>query len=188
MQFKSDSLYHIYNRGNNKKRIFYHNDNYIFFLQKIRNHLKPHCHILAYCLMPNHFHLLIKTFDNDNGQEISKAIGIILRSYTQVINKKQNSVGSVFQQKTKAKYLEATYINYPFICFNYIHQNPLKAGIVNRLENWDYSSFKDYVGLRKGTLCDKELARQILDLPPNPLEFYKLAYLMISDDLVSNFL
>ena len=51
---------------------------------------------------------------------------------------------------------------YDKICFHYIHQNPMKANLVKKMEDWDYSSFKDYCGLRNGTLSNKELAIQLL--------------------------
>ena len=61
MYFEKDNIYHVFNRGNNREKIFYNNENYIFFLKKIRKHIFPFCEILAYCLMPNHFHFLIVT-------------------------------------------------------------------------------------------------------------------------------
>lgn len=56
-----DTFYHIYNRGNNKEKIFYKDSNYIFFLQKFDSYLSPYLDLYSYCLLPNHFHLLIKT-------------------------------------------------------------------------------------------------------------------------------
>jgi putative transposase len=59
MHFENGHLYHIYNQGNNKQKIFFDRDNYVFFLRKIRTHMLPYCDVLAYCLMPNHFHLMV---------------------------------------------------------------------------------------------------------------------------------
>ena len=59
MNFENGDLYHIYNQGNNKIPIFYSRENYIFFLKKIKLHLLPHADIIAWCLMPNHFHLML---------------------------------------------------------------------------------------------------------------------------------
>jgi len=58
MNLEAGDLYHIYNQGNNRVRIFYSRENYFFFLKKIRTHIIPHADILAWCLMPNHFHLM----------------------------------------------------------------------------------------------------------------------------------
>lgn len=59
MQFEASNLYHIYNRGNNKQPIFFNRDNYLYFLTKVKKHIASNCDILAWCLMPNHFHFLV---------------------------------------------------------------------------------------------------------------------------------
>ena len=61
MEFFENELYHIYNRGNNKQRIFFKPENYLYFLKKVRTYIHPNCDILAYCLMPNHFHFLVNS-------------------------------------------------------------------------------------------------------------------------------
>jgi hypothetical protein len=53
---------------------------------------------------------------------------------------------------------------YAATCFYYIHQNPLRAGIVDKIEDWHYSSYRDYAGLRNGTLCNQQLAKEVLDI------------------------
>jgi len=189
-------MYHIYNRGNNSQPIFFNDENYLYFLRKVRIELAGYFSFLSYCLMPNHFHFLVQVKDisvNENhstddinpsdrskrltrptalsGQTgmdpIARKIGTLLSSYTQAINKQQNKTGSLFQQKTKAKCLNehtATRNNYVTACFHYIHQNPVSAGIVQRLEEWRYSSFLDYAGLRDGTLCNQQLAIEVCNL------------------------
>ena len=184
MQLISNHLYHIYNQGNNQEKLFYTNDNYVYFLRKIRAEVLPYGHILAWCLMPNHFHFLIGTdaksiqkfqFGNVEISRLSNAFRSIETSYTRAINKQENRSGSLFRQKTKAKCLTEEAFNfeditqtyapdffnlYPSVCFNYIHQNPVKAGLVSKMEDWVFSSFQDYIGLRKGTLCNQELAKR----------------------------
>ena len=61
MKYEPQTIYHIYNQGNNRQPIFFQEKNYIFFLNKMRTHLLPHVEILCYCLMPNHFHWLVYT-------------------------------------------------------------------------------------------------------------------------------
>lgn len=194
MEFIPDRLYHFYNRGNNKVKIFYNRDNYLYFLRKIRKHMLPHCHILAYCLMTNHFHFLLNTIENLIDNSLNKDIGTMLSSYTKAINKQEKRSGSLFQQHSSAIDLEQEVSHstsgsrtmmtneYPFICFNYIHQNPYNAGMVKRMEDWEFSSFKDYCGIRNRTLCNRTLARELLDLPKDNNEFYKLSYEMIDKD------
>ncbi|TCC92233.1 transposase [Pedobacter frigiditerrae] len=162
MEFIEDSIYHIYNRGNNRQQIFFTDENYLFFLEKIRSGFSLHCEILSYCLMPNHFHfiVLIKSKEDGRIRDLNSAIAIILRSYTRAVQKQENFTGSLFQQKTKAKKLVGNVnetVSYLSICAHYIHQNPLKAGLVKILKDWKYSSYPDYVGLRNGSLCNREL-------------------------------
>ncbi len=171
MKFISKEFYHIYNRGNNKQPIFFNDSNYLFFLKKIREQLLPVADIVAFCLMPNHFHLLLHTNENSNTkrksfgskpmQELPYRLGILLSSYSQAINIQNKTSGSLFQQKTKAKILCAEVNggieNYLENCFFYIHHNPLAAGLVKNLNEWIYSSYLDYIGLRSGTLCDRSL-------------------------------
>jgi putative transposase len=171
MHFSKDEFYHVYNRGNNKQTIFFKPENYIFFLKKIRDQLLPFSDITAYCLMPNHFHFMLRpkeeglkerpSFGGKNLQELAYRIGILLSSYSQAINKQNNTTGSLFQQKTKAKILSETdngrWISYFEQCFHYIHQNPTSANLVIDLADWPYSSYPDYIGVRNGTLCNKEL-------------------------------
>ncbi len=59
MDFSNGQIYHIFNRGNNLQTVFFNHENYLFFLDKLRTHILPHADILAWCLMPNHFHLMI---------------------------------------------------------------------------------------------------------------------------------
>ena len=201
MQFVSGHIYHIYNRGNNQQRIFFGRRNYLFFLKKVKTELTPHCDILAWCLMPNHFHLMAFFPEEPPGRQclddlplatgvgivppLNRAIAILLSSYTKAINKQERRTGSLFQQKTKAKPLTGgADSDYPFVCFHYIHQNPLRAKLVNQLEDWEFSSFRDYAGLRGGTLADKVLACQLIDIPDQVEAFYDQSYQVMGDDKV----
>jgi REP element-mobilizing transposase RayT len=176
MEFIPERLYHVYNRGNNRQAIFFSYGNYLFFLRKIRQHLLPCCDLLAYCLMPNHFHLLLETKPDAQEKTLNAGFQTLLSSYTQAVNKQERRTGSLFQQHTKAKNLESADAAYATTCFHYIHQNPMKAGLVHRMENWEFSSFKDYCGLRKGTLCHQSKAFGLLHLPPTGEAFYEQAY------------
>ena len=183
MHFEKNQVYHLYNRGNNKQTIFFTEGNYVYFLQKIKTEWKQYCEILCYCLMPNHFHFML--IPNEAGceniilgdktthmQNLSKIIGKTLSSYTQAINIQNKTTGNLFQKKTKAKLLTEdnpiishfTNRDYVLTCFHYIHLNPKHANLVINLKDWPYSSYPDYYGFRNGTLCNKILALQILDL------------------------
>lgn len=173
-------IYHVYNRGNNRQRIFFTRSNYLYFISKIRQSLTGNCDILAYCLMPNHYHLLLRP--NEQGcklvkesmetstttqQVLSRKIATMQSSYTQALQKQENFKGSLFQQKSKAKQLDLKATvgpNHLAICLHYIHQNILKADLVSRMEDWEYSSFLDYAELRNGTLCNIDLALALVDI------------------------
>jgi REP element-mobilizing transposase RayT len=197
MHFEPNQIYHVYNRGNNKQKIFFNRENYLFFLRKVRKELLPHCEILAYCLMPNHFHFLIYANGNTCAPHIveekdlgltkfSNGIKTLLSSYTRAINKQEKRKNSLFTQNTEAKIVssEISKLDYSVYCMHYIHQNPRKAGLVTQSKDWEFSSFQDYAGLREGTLCNQSLARKILWLDWNNwlLETEK----DIKDDIIKN--
>jgi putative transposase len=117
----------------------------------------------------------------NNSRSLNTSIGIMLRSYTQALQKQEKFNGSLFQQHTKAVCLtdqtgiDPSYFNtafgikinitpiekeYPQVCFDYIHNNPVKDGLVNSSDQWEFSSAMDYAGKRKGTLIDKDRATQ----------------------------
>ena len=196
MYFEENYTYHIYNRSN--EIVFRNKSNYLFFLKKLRIHILPYADILAYCLMPNHFHLLIqvniegsKLVNEDHRKTIqilSKHIGLLLSSYTQAINKQNNRKGSLFAHKTKAKKLNnfgdfksVTQKDYSLTCFNYIHQNPLNSDLVIKLADWEFSSFIDYAGLRKGTLVNKKLAIELLNMDMTNFSKSSIKYLSEED-------
>lgn len=189
MNFESESVYHVYNRGNQHQSVFFKDADYMLFLRKIREQLLPVADILAWCLMPNHFHLMICA--NDKGcsrrisgsneiQELSYRMGIMLSSYASVINKEHCTDGSLFQKKTKAKLIDNQ--EYMICCMHYIHQNPMVAGLTDgTLEDWKYSSFSDYAGLRKGTLCNYDMLFELTGYDQN--SFMKDSYHVIDPDI-----
>lgn len=179
---EKDIIYHLYNRGNNQQKIFFNRDNYLFFLKKAKKHLYPHCDILAYCLMPNHFHFLISANaesekTKSHGVKLvnvfSENLRIMLSSYTRAINKQEERSGSLFQQNSKLKPLndifygkisKPNHIGYDYYCFHYIHNNPVSSKLVTKPEEWEFSSYRDYCQLRNGSLINKELALKTINL------------------------
>lgn len=97
-------------------------------------------------------------------QKLSKQIGLTLSSYTKAINVQNNTTGTLFQKKTKAKLLmndiedanRLDSIDQISSCLLYIHRNPLKAGLVQDLNNWKYSSWHDYADLKHTNICNKK--------------------------------
>jgi len=204
MPFEPNRVYHIFNQGNNKQNIFFLEKNYLYFLKKMCQYISPHVDFIAYCLMPNHFHWLVRTkpsacepskaikprtnrdarhfqsalhLEQEYQQKLSTAIGTMLSSYTKAINNQENRTGSLFRPKTKYKdgwindFITVEGKNKELIfsdgneyllrCFEYIHNNPVKAGLVVKSTDWAYSSAKDYGGLRNGTLCNQAIIKEI---------------------------
>jgi len=210
MRFIENEIYHVYNRGNNHQPIFFNDDNYLHFINKIRKEWKPLCEILAWCLMPNHFHFMISATESSCKeipaygskliQSLARKIGLTLSSYSHYINHQNSTSGSLFQQKTKAKcislqeqksggFLNHSLLNttaYITTCMHYIHQNPMKAGLVKKMEDWNYSSFRDYTGLRNGTLCNKKLMLQLTGY--DDTTFYNDSYNILDDDMINGIL
>lgn len=149
----------------------------------------PHSDILAYCLMPNHFHLMVLMKQGFDEIKSAQNLRTMLSSYTRGINLQEKLTGSLFQQNTKAKCLSETDSKsngYALTCFHYIHQNPLVRKLVTRMEDWKYSSFREYIGLCKENICNIELAKEILGLPENIDEFYRQSYDIINEDKIKN--
>ncbi|OGX83955.1 transposase [Hymenobacter coccineus] len=168
MKFQPGGIYHIYNRGNNREPIFFNKDNYRYFLGKMRKHLLPHADVLAWCLMPNHYHWLVRVKDGAIGARLAQDLGTFFSSYTRAIQKQETRTGSLFQQQYQAKELASP--EYLLQCFCYVHQNPLRAALEAEPGTWPWSSFRDYTGLRSGQLCARPLAAELLDLPADPVE------------------
>jgi REP-associated tyrosine transposase len=175
-------FYHVYNQGNNKQTIFTCRNDYLIFLKEIRRCITPHADMVAYCLMPNHFHFMIYTdfrcsvLIKQGGlfiDPVTNGLRKLLSGYARIFNHNNNQTGSLFRQKTKSKCLSeekdfvnqraTNYASSYLTCFNYIHQNPCKAELVLKPDEWEFSSFKDYAGLRDGSLCNKKSA-EILGL------------------------
>jgi REP element-mobilizing transposase RayT len=147
VSFFAGGYYHIYNRGNNHEAIFFERENYLFFLRQLRKYFVCDAvEIVAYCLMPNHYHLLIR-LKTDNLADILQRFAL---SYSKAISKRFNRVGTLFQGPFKAILVEKE--EYLLQLSRYIHLNPVKAGLVTRAEDWEFSSYRDYIGLRDGTL------------------------------------
>lgn len=184
MKLQADSIYHIYNQGNNRQKIFVDRNDYLLFLKKYRELISPNCETLCYCLMPNHFHFLIyanqksiveKKLGAITIQKLSDGFRRLLSIYAHEMNQKTGAVGSLFRQKTQAKLVEGfnpnSHLSYAEQCFFYIHQNPVSANLAERNTDWEFSSAKDYFALRKGTICNRELAFKLFGWQKDDLGF-----------------
>ena len=147
-----DNFYHLYNRGNNYENIFFEEKNYFFFINRITKYFEDNIEIIAYALMPNHYHFIIKS-NLDDYLEI--AMQKFSTSYTKAINKSLGRVGHLFQGRYKTKLVPEN--NYLLHLSRYIHLNPVRANFVRKPEEWKFSSYQDYVGLRNSTFLHKSI-------------------------------
>jgi putative transposase len=154
MMVYQNHYYHIYNRSNAQETAFRTRENYGFFLKKYRTLTDSAIETIAYCLMPTHFHLLVR-ITTEEPLDVGTIVGKVLSSYTQAFNRYWKRHGSLFQQHTKAICVEDE--RYLLTLLAYIHNNPVRAGLVALPEEWEFSSYQDYCDLRKGTLPNKQL-------------------------------
>lgn len=139
-----NSFYHVLSRGNERRKIFYDTRDYKKFLEilgKTTERFKIEIH--AYVLMPNHYHLLLRT----NDANLSKAIQWLNVSYTVWFNKKHTRIGHLFQGRFKSFIVENE--KYFITLCLYAHGNPFRAGIVKDPADYTWSSYPGYLNKRK---------------------------------------
>ncbi|MBE8987284.1 REP-associated tyrosine transposase [Nostoc sp. LEGE 12450] len=155
---QTGNFYHVYNRGNNRQKIFFERENYIYFVRLIREHLITNAvDLVAYCLMPNHYHFLVYLRD----ETLSEAMKSLSLSYTKAINKRFNRSGVLFQGRFQSIHILQT--DYLLNLSRYIHLNPVKAELVQQPEEWEFSSYLEYAGLRGGTLAKTEYIKMQIE-------------------------
>jgi putative transposase len=198
MRFIQHHCYHVYNRGNNKQQVFEDYQDYTKFLYLLKQQITPIADLLSYCLMPNHFHLIIhaneysvheRQFGLQFYQELSYQLSVLQSSYTKYYNKKNGTSGSMFSKKFKDRDLFFNEIEMPFkrylsTCMHYVHQNPLRAGLVKKMEDWRFSSFAEIAGSRKATFCNVELLQQLTGFDEG---FYEESYGVIEEGVRRSF-
>lgn len=164
MPYAQGHFYHIYNRGCNKEKIFFGDDNYRYLIQKMKSSFEDYgANIIAYCLMPNHYHLLVQQLTD---VKLSKWLRKIFVGYSLAINKQQERSGTLFEGRPKHIAIEKEgYLNH---LMWYIHTNPVAAGIVSRPDQWMYSNYLDCIGKRQGELFNKKFIKERFG---SPLEY-----------------
>ncbi len=149
-QFVPGQYYHIYNRGANRDKIFFCEENYGYCLKLMKKYLLGNgIAVIAYCLMPNHFHFLLRL---DSDVDLSNVLACLFRAYVLAVNKQQKRSGTLFEGRFKDVHVSKDeYLQH--LC-RYIHANPVKAGLVADPNDWLYSNYLEWVGERSGKLVD----------------------------------
>ena len=180
---KPDGFYHIFNHATGDELLFRTDNNYLFFLKKYYEYISPIAETFCYCLMPNHFHFLIKIkeeneienffklkaktknlrkktenlrgFQNLVGLEISKQFGHFFNSYAKAYNKEHLRIGSLFANRFKRKSI--TDQKYLLKLVHYIHYNPVNDGYCENIEKWEYSSYNALISKKPTKLKREEV-------------------------------
>jgi putative transposase len=148
-------IYHIFNRGSHRQEIFRESQNYLFVIGKIKHYLPElNLTMLAYCLMPNHYHFLIRQDGEPPAGLLSQRV---FNSYSKAFNKRFTHSGTLFEGPYRVK--QITNFAYLLQVCRYIHANPVKDGIVNDLKQWPYSNYLDWIGARNGMIVDREFVK-----------------------------
>lgn len=169
-----ETVYHIYNHANGEENLFRSNENYHYFLRKYGEYIYPIAETFAYCLMPNHFHLMVKIrreeevlkffkskagaksdltgFQNLSGL-ISLQFSHFFNAYSKAFNKMYNRKGSLLNRQFKRKSVsDSQYFTH---LIAYIHLNPVKHGFCSHILDWEHSSIHTYY-LEKNTKLNRQ--------------------------------
>lgn len=145
------AIYHITSRGNHRNDIFRDEEDYLVYLTILREALERYNgNLYCYCLMTNHVHLVIETSDI-KVSEIMRRINLF---YTKYFNNKYNLIGHLFQGRYFAELVEED--KYILEVSRYVHLNPIKANMVKKPEEYQWSSYAMYIGKEKEKLISSE--------------------------------
>ncbi len=164
-----NTYYHLYNHANSSENLFKSDNNYTYFLSKFNQYISPIADTYAYCLMPNHFHFLVKIKDEEiisnladdypllNPQGFKNLEGFIsqqfsnfFNAYTKAFNKMYDRKGALFLHNFKRK--EVNDESYFAKLVHYIHANPVHHGFTAKVEDWKYSSYQSYLSEKETKL------------------------------------
>ena len=171
------NYYHIYNRGNNSDTTFYEDKNYYHFLKLYDKYIKPVAETYAWCLLKNHFHLLVyikedneinkntlkySTTEKPKVLSASKQFSHFFNAYTQSINKSYKRTGSLFEKNFKRKLISDE--DYFRKLIFYIHNNPVHHGITNSIEEYPWSSYRSIISLKPTKLKRERVIEMFNDV------------------------
>jgi REP-associated tyrosine transposase len=165
--YHSGGIYHIYNRGSHRVSIFREPDNYLFVLRKLKLYSQQlQLTLLAYCLMPNHFHFLIR---QDGDQPAGMLSQRVFNSYSKAYNKRYQHTGTLFEGPYRVKEV-IEFAHLLHLC-RYIHANPVKDGMATVPADWLYSNYLEWIGQCDGMLVDRSFVQENFPTPGQYIEF-----------------
>ncbi|MFQ6609202.1 MAG: transposase [Fidelibacterota bacterium] len=198
VKFEPGNLYHVYNRGNQNQIIFFLQRNYLHFLSLIDKYLIPVSNLYSYCLMPNHFHLLIMVKsleaihenlcgvsthsdaldENLASHAISEQFRRLFMSYAKAINRQENLAGSLFQKNVKRRRIE--HDQHLLNLIYYIHHNPVHHKIIDDFTEYPWSSYRSLISSRE-TKLSRESVMEWFGGAEAFIDFHSLKHIMNDD-------
>jgi REP element-mobilizing transposase RayT len=156
VQFVQGSHYHLYNRGAGRASVFVDDTDYRDFLLRFKGYVARYqVQVIAYCLMPNHFHFLVR---QDGIHRASLPVQYTCNGYVQRFNQRHRRQGTLFQGRYSVRRVtDDIYLRH--LC-RYIHANPVKDGFAARPDLWPYSNYLEWAGQRPGNLVDSTFIEQ----------------------------
>ena len=151
--FTPGAYYHIYNRGAAKNLIFFNPGNYEHCLRLVKRYAKPYgAAVIAYCLMPNHYHLCLR---QETEIPLSRFINVVFNAYVQAVNRQQARTGALFEGRFR--HVRISDDRQLIQLCRYIHRNPLEARLARHPQDWLYSNYLEWIGQRSESLKDAAL-------------------------------
>jgi REP element-mobilizing transposase RayT len=167
--FVEGGYYHIYNRGCNQVTIFRERENYRYLLRLIAEATGSNdISTVAFCLMPNHYHFL---FSQNSERPISVAMQQAFNAYVKAFNSRLNRTGTLFEGAFKAKKIRGE--DYLAHLCRYIHRNPLDAGLVGSIDEWEFSDYLEWIGKRNRFLGRRAIVTPFFSTPDEYARFVK---------------
>jgi REP element-mobilizing transposase RayT len=166
--------YHIYNRGINRQPIFFDNSHYYKFLDLCEKYIPCHADILAYCLIPNHFHLLVyigPDWEKTIQKFVNNPFSNWFNAYAQFFNKSTGRTGTLFQRPFKRKRITSQ--NYLLQVIHYIHKNPIHHNLVENIDQYHFSSYKALAGTNP-TFINRDHVYNWFSSPTDFADFHKI--------------
>ncbi len=178
-KFEKDCVYHIYSRSINSEKLFVTEDNYQFFLEKWKKLILPWFKVYAYCLVPNHFHFLVKVRELNEGlleliknsptvksylfiedkitynEWLEDQFKRLFSSYALAFNKQQMRKGSLFQKRFKR--ISVGKESQKLHLLAYIHHNPIHHKLCEKYEHWKFSSYHSFLSERKSAVAREDV-------------------------------
>ncbi|HEX5808963.1 MAG TPA: transposase [Anaerolineales bacterium] len=152
MQHYAGKYYHVYNRGVNRQPIFASEENYHFLLRRVKQFLPLYpIRIIAYVLMPNHYHFLVGV---DEADSLSPFFQRLFNSYSQAFNRQQNRSGTLFEGRAKSILVDES--RYVYALVRYIHLNPVIARLAESPQDWEFSNYLEWIDVRRNGIFDEQ--------------------------------